>query len=57
MTGATPSPTGASPADFVVPGAAEVVAADGVGLFGSLAKAQDPSATAATTSPTRPGCA
>ena len=49
VTGATPSPTGASPADFVVPGAAEVVAADGVGLFGSLAKAQDPAATAATT--------
>ena len=49
VTGATPSPTGASPADFVVPGAAEVVAAGGVGLFGSLAKAQDPSATAATT--------
>jgi flagellar hook assembly protein FlgD len=49
VTGALPTPTDGRPAAFVVPGAAEVVAADGVGLFGSLAKAQDPSATAATT--------
>ena len=45
VTGAPPIPTDASPADFVVPGAAEVVAADGVGLFGSLAKAPGPGGT------------
>ncbi len=51
VTGTPPFPTGASPADFAVPGAAEVVASGGVGLFGSLAKAQDPSASAANTAP------
>jgi hypothetical protein len=35
------------PGDFRGPGAAEVVAPGGVGLFGSLAKARDPKATAA----------
>ena len=51
VTGALPAPTDGRPADFVIPGAAEVVATDGVGLFGSLAKAQDPAATAATSVP------
>ncbi len=51
VTGALPAPTDGRPADFVVPGAAEVVATDGVGLFGSLAKAQEPAATAATSVP------
>ena len=51
VTGTQPSATGHSPADFVVPGAAEVTDPDGVGLFGSLAKAQDPSATAANSIP------
>lgn len=51
VTGTQPVATGNSPADFVVPGAAEVTDPDGVGLFGSLAKAQDPSATAANSIP------
>ncbi len=51
VTGTLPVATGNSPADFVVPGAAEVTDPDGVGLFGSLAKAQDPSATAANSIP------
>ena len=47
VTGAPPAPTWVDPGDFAVPGAAEVVAPGGVGLFGSLAKARDPKATAA----------
>jgi flagellar hook assembly protein FlgD len=49
VVGAPPASTGTLPPDFVVPGAAEVTDVAGVGLFGSLAKAQDPAATAATT--------
>ena len=51
VTGRQPVATGNGPADFVVPGAAEVTDPDGVGLFGSLAKAQDPSASAASSIP------
>ena len=51
VTGTQPVGTGSSPAGFVVSGAAEVTDPDGVGLFGSLAKAQDPSATAANSIP------
>ena len=51
VTGAQPGATGYRPADFVVPGAAEVTDPDGVGLFGSLAKARDPSAKAANSIP------
>ena len=51
VTGALPIPTDGRPADLVAPGAAEVVAADGVGLFASLAKAQEPGTTAATSVP------
>ena len=47
VTGAPPAPTWVDPRDFAVPGAAEVVAPGGVGLFGSLAKARDPKSTAA----------
>jgi flagellar hook assembly protein FlgD len=49
VTGPLPTKTDGRPAGFMIPGAAEVIAAEGVGLFGSLAKAQDPAATAATT--------
>jgi hypothetical protein len=44
VTGPTLKDTGVHPADFVVPGAAEVVDADGAGLFGTAAAAADPDA-------------
>ena len=47
VTGAPPHPTWVDPGDFAVPGAAEVVDADGVALFGSAAKARDRGSKAA----------
>ena len=44
-----PASTGATPADFVVPGAAEVVNTSGVPLFASAAKAADPEGKAVGT--------
>ena len=46
---APPVSTGATPADFVVPGAAEVIAASGAPFFSSAAKAADPAGKASST--------
>ena len=43
--------TGAHPADFVLPGAAEVTATEGVPLFATAEAAADPLATSSTTLP------
>ncbi len=51
VVGPPPAPTGTYPADFVVPGAAEVVDQDGAGLFAHAAGAEDPGTTAPTTLP------
>ena len=53
VVGPSPAPTGAYPADFVVPGAAEVVDQDGTGLFAHASGAQDPGNAAPTTLPGR----
>ncbi len=47
-----PSPTDLAPADFVVPGSAEVVAPDGAGLWGKAGNAADSGSTAPDTLPT-----
>jgi flagellar hook assembly protein FlgD len=49
VTGTPPAPTDRSPATFVVPGSAEVVSADGTGLFASAEDAADPAATPGST--------
>ncbi|HEY4190478.1 MAG TPA: FlgD immunoglobulin-like domain containing protein [Candidatus Limnocylindrales bacterium] len=48
VTGTPPTPTWVDPADFAVPGAAEVVDPDGIALFKSAARAKDLAATSAT---------
>jgi flagellar hook assembly protein FlgD len=45
VTGTLPARTNTNPADFVVPGAAEVQAADGADLFSTAAEAADAAAT------------
>jgi flagellar hook assembly protein FlgD len=51
VTGALPAPTDTDPADFVVPGATEVQAADGADVFGTSAAAADGTATPAEVLP------
>ncbi|HEU4673928.1 MAG TPA: FlgD immunoglobulin-like domain containing protein [Candidatus Limnocylindrales bacterium] len=51
VTGTVYAPTDEDPADFVVPGAAEVTAPDGVPFFDSNANADDPAATGSATLP------
>ncbi|HEY3522061.1 MAG TPA: FlgD immunoglobulin-like domain containing protein [Candidatus Limnocylindrales bacterium] len=51
VTGTVYAPTDEDPADFVVPGAAEVTATTGVPLFDSNAAADDPAAASTTTLP------
>ncbi len=49
VTGTVPSSTGTSPADFVVPGAAEVTSATGGARFATAEAAADPDAVPAST--------
>ena len=49
VVGTPPAGTGTIPPDFVIPGAAEVAAASGAGLFKTAAAAADPDATPAST--------
>ncbi len=51
VTGALPTPTDTDPADFAVPGAAEVDAADGADLFGTGLAAADATGTPAAVLP------
>ena len=49
VRGTPPDPTGTTPADFVVPGAAEVVTPTGAAVFADAASAADPAGTPAAT--------
>ena len=49
VTGTLPSPTSTDPADYVMPGAAEVTAPAGAPFFASAEAAADPAATAPST--------
>ncbi|MEI7743652.1 MAG: FlgD immunoglobulin-like domain containing protein [Chloroflexota bacterium] len=51
VTGVLPSPSNVDPADFVLPGAAEVTADAGIPMFATAAAAADPAGTAAATLP------